>query len=310
MAVMTSQGSDRFGWRQFVMDLGALNPDSVEEVFARHGAEAISYTDAGDHPVLIPGADETPLWPDSRITGLFPTDLDFDSLEDDLLNSLDLEYLPRHRIEDLANRPWEREWLRDFHAMRFGDRLWVSPDAFRVDATHSADAVIVRLDPGLAFGTGSHPSTALCLRWLEGLDLSGLRVLDYGCGSGILAIAALALGAESAIAFDSDPQAIMATRGNARKNGLEDSLFVTQELAEARGTFDIVIANILAEPLIQNAGNICDKVAPGGSLALSGILAEQADRVIEAFHQRIGLESPEVDETTDQSWIRLTGKRM
>jgi ribosomal protein L11 methyltransferase len=293
------------------MDLGALNPDSVEEVFARHGAEAISYTDAGDHSVLIPGADETPLWPDSRITGLFPTDADFDSLEDDLLNSLDLESLPRHRIEDLANRPWEREWLRDFHAMRFGDRLWVSPDAFQVDATHSADAVVVRLDPGLAFGTGSHPSTALCLRWLEGLDLSGLRVLDYGCGSGILAIAALALGAKSAIAFDSDPQAITATRENARKNGLlEDSLFVTQELAEAMGTFDIVVANILAEPLIQNSGNICDKVAPGGSLALSGILAEQADRVIEAFHQRIGLESPEIDETTDQTWIRLTGKRM
>lgn len=310
MALMTSQGSDRIGWRQFVMDLGALNPDSVEEIFTRHGAQAISFTDAGDHPVLIPGANETPLWPDSRITGLFPTDADFHSLKDDLLSSLDLESLPRHRVEDLANRPWEREWLKDFHAMCFGNRLWVSPDAFDIEADNAANAVIVRLDPGLAFGTGSHPSTALCLRWLDGLDLDGLHVLDYGCGSGILAIAALALGAKSAIALDSDPQAITATRENVRKNGLEDCLFVTQDVAEATGTFDIVVANILAEPLIQNSENICDRVSPGGSLALSGILVGQADGVIEAYRHRIEFQLPAIDETTDQAWILLAGKRI
>jgi len=292
------------------MDLGALNPDSVEAVFMQHGAQAISFTDAGNHPVLLPGADETPLWPDSRITGLFPTDTDLHSLEEDLLSSFELKALPQHRVQELADRPWEREWLKDFHAMCFGDRLWVSPDAFEIDADPTANVVIVRLDPGLAFGTGTHPSTALCLRWLDGLNLDGLRVLDYGCGSGILAIAALSLGAKSAVALDNDGQAITATRENARKNGIEDSLFVTQDVAEITGTFDIVVANILAEPLVQNAEDICDRLAQGGSLALSGILAEQADCVIEAYHHLIEFELSAMDETTDQTWVRLVGKRI
>ena len=310
MALMTSQGSDRSGWRQFVMDLGALNPDSVEEVFTRHGAQAISFSDAGNNPVLIPGADETPMWPDPRITGLFPTNSDLHSLEADLLNSFELESLPRHCIEEVEDRPWEREWLKDFHAMCFGDRLWVSPDAFEIESDNAANAVIVRLDPGLAFGTGAHPSTALCLRWLDGLDLDGLRVLDYGCGSGILAIAALALGARFAVALDSDGQAITATRENARKNGLEDSLFVTQDVAEVTGTFDIVVANILAEPLVQNARDICDRLAAGGALTLSGILADQVDTVIEAYQHHIEFVSPAMDETTDQTWVRLVGTRI
>jgi ribosomal protein L11 methyltransferase len=310
MALMTSQGSDRSGWRQFAMDLGALNPDSVEEVFNRHGAQAISFSDAGNNPVLLPGANETPMWPDSRISGLFPTNTDIHSLESDLLSSFELESLPRHCIDEVEDRPWEREWLKDFHAMCFGDRLWVSPDAFDIDSLHAASAVVVRLDPGLAFGTGTHASTALCLRWLDGLELGSLRVLDYGCGSGILAIAALALGARSAVALDDDGQAITATRENARKNGFEDSLFVTQDVAEVTGTFDIVVANILAEPLVQNAGDICDRLAVGGSLALSGILADQVDSVVEAYQHHIEFVSPAMDETTDQIWVRLVGTRI
>lgn len=297
-------------WRQFVMDLDSLNPDRVEEVFTRHGAQAISLSDAGDHPILLPGADETPLWPDSRISGLFSASLDLNSLKEDLLHSFGLGALPKYRIEDLANRPWEREWLKYFRPMCFGRRLWVSPDAFEVDEDDAADAVVVRLDPGLAFGTGTHPSTALCLRWLDGLDLGGLRVLDFGCGSGILAIAALRLGAESAVAVDTDPQGTTATRENARKNGIADSLFVTQDVEEISGSFDIVVANILAEPLVQNARNIGDRVVPGGSLALSGILAEQAESVIEAYRERIDFELPEKDQTTGLTWVRLVGKRI
>jgi ribosomal protein L11 methyltransferase len=294
-------------WRQFVMDLGSLNPDRVEEVFTRHGAQAVSLCDAGDYPVLIPAADETPLWPDSRITGLFASGADMNALKADLLRSFQLGALPEHHIEELADRPWEREWLKDFRPMCFGARLWVSPDAFDVDAD---DALVVRLDPGLAFGTGTHPSTALCLRWLDGLDLQGLRVLDFGCGSGILAIAALGLGAASATAVDTDPQAIRATLENARKNGIGDDLFVTQDVAEVCRSFDIVVANILAEPLVQNAKEICDRVAPGGSLALSGILAEQAESVIEAYRDRIDFEQPFLDRSSDQTWVRLVGKRI
>ncbi len=177
------------------------------------------------------------------------------------------------------------------------------------DRVDEVNAVIVRLDPGLAFGTGSHPSTALCLRWMHGFDLTGLRVLDYGCGSGILAIAALALGAKSAVAVVSDSQALTVTRENALKNDVQDSLFVTQDMAEVTGAFDIVIANILAEPLVKNTGEICDRVAPTGYLVLSGILPDQVESVIEAYCHRLDFESPELDETTDQTWVRLVGKR-
>ena len=294
-------------WRQFAMDLGRLNPGRVEEVFTRHGALAIAFSDAGDHPVLVSGPDETQLWPESRITGLFESDADLRALEKDLLSSLRIETLPEHRVEDLADRLWEREWLTDLRPACFGDRLWVSPEVFEIDVE---GAVVVRLDPGLAFGTGTHPSTALCLRWLDGLDLTGRRVLDYGCGSGILAIAAICLGAKSAVALDSDYQAILATRENARKNGVADSLFVTQDLAEVTGPFDIVVANILAEPLVKNARNICDRVAWHGSMALSGVLAEQTESVLVAYRDEIDFESPRTDQSNGQTWVCLIGKRI
>lgn len=294
-------------WRQFVMDLESLNPDRVEEILARHGAQAVTLSDAGDRPVLEPAPGETPLWQDSRITGLFPAAADMNALKDDLLRSLAIGYLPEHHVEELADRPWEREWLKDFRPMRFGNRLWVSPDAFAIDA---GGAVILRLDPGLAFGTGSHPTTALCLRWLDGLEVRNRNVLDYGCGSGILAIAALLLGAGSASALDIDPQALAATLDNARKNGVSDRLLVAGDVAEISGSFDIVVANILAETLVKNARHICDRLIAGGSLALSGILAEQAGSVIEAYRGLVEFELPETDRTTNQNWVRLAGTRI
>jgi ribosomal protein L11 methyltransferase len=294
-------------WRQFVMDLESLNPDRVEAVFARHGAQAISFCDAGSHPVLISSVDDTPLWPESRISGLFSSETDMSSLQQDLLESLSLRLLPKHHVEDLVDRHWEREWLKHFPPISFGNRLWVSPEKFEIGGD---DAIVVHLDPGLAFGTGSHPTTALCLRWLDGVDLSGLCVLDYGCGSGIVGLAALKLGAASVAAVDADPQAIVATRENARKNGLAERLFVTQDVAEVSGAFDIVVANILAEPLVQIAGAICDRLAPSGTVVLSGILAGQVEAVIGAYRDRIDFEPPESDRSTDQIWVRLVGKRL
>ena len=302
-----SQGIVHMEWRQFVMDLDSLSPDRVEEVFSRHGAQAVTLSDAGDQPVLEPAPGETPLWPDSRITGLFSAAADLDSLKDDLLSSLDLGSLPDHHIEELADRHWEREWLKDFRPTCFGDRLWVSPDAFEVDADN---AVVLRLDPGLAFGTGTHPTTALCLRWLDALNINDRTMLDFGCGSGILAKAALLLGARSASALDIDGQAITASRENAQKNGVADGLFVTQDMAELRAAFDIVVANILADTLVQNAREISDRVVPGDSLALAGILADQAESVIDAYSAWIDFELSATDQTTDQTWIRLVGKRI
>ena len=210
-------------WRQLVMNLEALDPAEIETVFVRNGACSVTLSDAGDNPVLEPGVGETPLWADTRITGLFPETADLAKLESDLLTALGLKTLPTHRIEALADRPWEREWLRDFVPMRFGKRLWVCPGDHEID---DASAAVLYLDPGLAFGTGTHPTTSLCLEWLDSLPLQEKSVLDFGCGSGILALAALKLGCAAATATDNDPQAVTATRQNAIRNEVSERLTV------------------------------------------------------------------------------------
>jgi ribosomal protein L11 methyltransferase len=293
-------------WRQFVMRLGQLDPAVVEEIFTRNGALSVTLSDAGDNPVLEPGPGETPLWTDTLLTGLFDADADLDALMTALVDELPITALPAHRVEDLAEREWEREWLKDFGPMRFGTRLWICPTGSTVDAD---DAVVVRLDPGLAFGTGTHPTTALCLEWLDGLALQGRSLLDYGCGSGVLAIAALKLGCRSATAMDIDPQAVTATRRNASDNDIGDELVVFGHAAELNGEFDVVVANILAGPLVQFAESITSMVARRGMLALSGVLCEQAPTVMAAYEPWIRFDEPVFREQDGQLWSRLTGTR-
>jgi ribosomal protein L11 methyltransferase len=292
-------------WQQFVMRLEALNPESVEAIFLRHGAHSVTFSDAGDKPVLEPAPGETPLWNDTRITGLFGTDADLDSLEIDLRDSLELEQLPRHRIEALEDRDWEREWLKDFGPMRFGERLWICP----ADTEADDDAVVVRLDPGLAFGTGTHATTAMCLEWLDSAGLEGRTLLDYGCGSGVLAIAALKLGCSQALAMDIDVQAVTATGQNAAQNGVQSRLTVTASADDIEGQFDIVVANILAGPLAELAASIAQHVKIGGLLTLSGILSEQVDDVLDAYAPWMDFEEPVFRSQSGQTWTRLTGRR-
>ena len=292
-------------WQQFVMRLEALNPESVEAVFLRNGAHSVTFSDAGDKPVLEPAPGETPLWNDTRITGLFGADADLRSLECDLKNSLTLEQLPEYRVEALEDRDWAREWLKDFGPMRFGDRLWICPG----ESTADADAIVVRLDPGLAFGTGTHATTAMCLEWLDSIDLEGCTVLDYGCGSGVLAIAALKLGCRQAHAMDIDVQAVTATGQNAAQNDVRDRLTVTSSASDIDGQFDVVLANILARPLAELAGSIAQHVKTGGLLTLSGILSEQIDDVLEAYAPWIDFEEPELRPQSGQTWTRLTGRK-
>jgi ribosomal protein L11 methyltransferase len=293
-------------WRQFVMDLETLHPESVEEIFARHGACSTTLSDAGDKPVLEPAPGETPLWQDVRITGLFTADTNFDALRADLMASLGLDTLPDHEVSDLADRDWEREWLKDFAPMKFGSRLWICPGDSDVD---DADAVVVRLDPGLAFGTGTHPTTALCLEWLDGLDLRNCKMLDYGCGSGVLAIAALLLGSDRAMAMDIDDQAVRATIDNALRNDVRDRLGVSNHAGGIAGEFDVVVANILAGPLIALAESIAGHVKGGCLLALSGILSEQVEEVLSAYRPWIDFEEPQFREQGGQIWARLNGRR-
>lgn len=288
------------------MDLETLNSDRIEEIFTRHGAQSITYTDAGDKPVLEPAPGETPMWSETRISGLFTPDADLAALQDDLRVTLEIDVLPAHEITDLENRAWEREWLRDFGPMRFGERVWICPGD---SVVNDANAVVVRLDPGLAFGTGTHATTALCLEWLDSLPLDDKSMLDYGCGSGVLAIAALKLGCRQAVATDIDRQAIQATNDNAMHNDVQDRLAAMLNADDITGDFDVVVANILAGPLIELAESIAGRVKSGCLLGLSGILSEQVGAVLEAYAPWIEFDDPVKREQGGQIWARLTGRR-
>jgi ribosomal protein L11 methyltransferase len=262
-------------------ELRGLDPQRAERACLDLGALAISYSDSGDEPVLEPAPGEVRLWPRTRLQALFGGEVDGKSLRDTLARNLLLE---DDRIETglLADRAWEREWLRDFHAMRFGRRLWVCPHHEQVTAS---DAVVIRLDPGLAFGTGTHPSTALCLEWLDEHMIAGRHVIDYGSGSGILGIAAALLGAALVDAFDIDPQALLATAENAAANGVDLRLRVHQDATTLPPRAELLIANILASNLCALVAKFAAQVCEGGQLLLAGILTEQADAVAAVYRR-------------------------
>lgn len=285
------------------LQLRASSPDptALESALEEAGALAITWEDAGDSPVLEPAPGETPVWPDARLTALFDADTDGAALLD-TLESRGLIRPGDAVLETLADRAWERECLRDFVPMRFGHRLWVCPHG---DATPLPDeAIALRLDPGLAFGTGTHPTTRLCLEWLDAQPLAGRHVIDYGCGSGILAIAAALLGAAQVVAVDHDPQALQATRDNAARNGVADRIEILSSDAPPPAAADIVIANILAGTLISLAGPLLTLLKPDGDLVLSGVLAEQEPAVARAFADEIRFSV-----ANSEAWIRLDGRR-
>ncbi|MEM8546918.1 MAG: 50S ribosomal protein L11 methyltransferase [Pseudomonadota bacterium] len=290
-------------WQQLTVTLGELSPAATEEALLHAGALAITYTDAADQPILEPGPGETPLWTDARLTALFDEAVPFESIALSLLSGLELRTLPDLDVQLLPDREWEREWLDRFQPMAFGERLWVCPKHLEVDAD---DAVVVQLDPGLAFGTGTHATTALCLQQLDRLAGGLGRVLDFGCGSGVLAIAAIKLGATRATAVDIDTQAITATRNNARDNGVSEIITVGEvALAEQQAPYDVVLANILAAPLVELAPSLCQQLVAGGQVILSGILAAQAATVQAAYAPWI-----EFRPTARQDgWVMLAGTR-
>ncbi|MGH8175570.1 MAG: 50S ribosomal protein L11 methyltransferase [Steroidobacter sp.] len=296
---------------QLTLSIGEAGPAQYEDALLAAGALSITLQDAADDPVLEPAPGATPLWPRVQISALF----DASTSPDDVLAILRAELpqpLPETKFDTLADRVWEREWLKDFHPMKFGERLWICPGGQRPPsepvAGHElpiASACIIQLDPGLAFGTGTHPTTALCLEWLDRADLSGKQVLDYGCGSGILAIAALKLGAAHATAVDIDPQALLATRDNAVRNGVDKQL--TVQLAEGlvNAPVDILMANILAGPLEQLANTFAMLIAEGGHVVLSGILRDQAEVVASRYEPWFDIGPV----TIRDDWARLDGVR-
>lgn len=286
------------------MPLGNLDVERVETALEEAGALSITLSDGDDDPVLEPGLGETPLWSQTVLTALFDSRADLSGLPSVLARTLGLDAAPPFSIETLEDRAWEREWLKDFRPMRFGSRLAVCPGDMPAP---EADSVVVRLDPGLAFGTGTHPTTAMCLEWLDAHPPADATVLDYGTGSGILAIAALKLGARAATATDIDPQALLATRANAERNAVNVATCTTD--AVPPGPYDVVLANILAGPLVELANHLSEYVKPGGRLALSGILEEQAVSVRTAYEAWFLFDEPETVTQDGQSWVRLSGRR-
>jgi ribosomal protein L11 methyltransferase len=283
------------------LDLDGLDPELVEEACFDFGALAVSYTDQRDDPILEPAPGEFRLWPHSRLQALYSFETSPEDLVSGLSHVLRVE-ATRFTLETLADRVWEREWLRDFHPMCFGRKLWVAPHHAHV---HTPDAVIVRLDPGLAFGTGTHATTAMCLAWLDEHAGAGQVAIDYGCGSGVLAVAAAKLGARSAWAYDIDPQALTATRDNSAANDVSEAVKVVDTDADLPGGVDLLMANILCGPLCELAPRFAALIRPGGRIVLAGLLSTQAQEVRDAHAPWFDMEPF----ATREGWTALSGVR-
>lgn len=282
------------------VDLEGLDAEAVEDACFAAGALSISYTDRRDDPILEPAPGEFRLWPATRLQALFPAELATPSLLAAIGAALGIDAARIH-VQSVADRPWEREWLRDFQPIRCGRRLWICPSHAEVA---EPGAAVVRLDPGLAFGTGTHPTTRLCLDWLDARPGPARRVIDYGCGSGILAIAALRLGAAGAEAFDIDPQALIATGDNAAANGVQDRLRIHATASAIEPGADLLLANILSGPLCELAPAFRALLAPGGDLVLAGLLDGQAEEVIRAYAPWIALRPW----ASREGWTCLAGR--
>ncbi len=291
-------------WIQIRLNSTDRKAEQISDYLEEIGAVSVTFMDSQDTPIFEPLPGETRLWGNTDVVALFDAETDMAQILRLLRQEKHLDENTAYKIEQIEDKDWEREWMDNFHPMRFGKRLWICPSWREVP---EPDAVNVMLDPGLAFGTGTHPTTALCLEWLDGLDLRGKTVIDFGCGSGILAIAALKLGAQSAVGIDIDPQAILASRNNAEQNGVADRLrlFLSDEKPSDLKA-DVVVANILAGPLKELYPLISQLVKPHGVLGLSGILATQAESVCETYQQSFNLDAVQERE----EWCRITGKAL
>jgi ribosomal protein L11 methyltransferase len=288
-------------WLQLHLTVDKSRAPLIESLFEDLGAVAVTLGDAGDEPMLEPGPGETPLWQANRVSGLFAGDSDAEDLGSSINQALSDDVSRSLRVERIDDEDWERAWLDRFRPMRFGKRLWIRPGGQPIG---QKDAVIVELDPGLAFGTGTHPTTALCLQWLDGHDVNGRTLIDFGCGSGVLGIAALKLGAARVVAVDHDPQAVLACRDNAARNGVQRQIEVVHSEQFDAAPADLVLANILANVLIELAPRITALLRPDGQLLMSGILGEQTDSVEKAYTERLEF----VEILQQQNWVLMHGR--
>ena len=291
-------------WIQNKLNATKDNAEAISDMLMEEaGALSVTFLDARDTPIFEPLPGETRLWGDIDVLALFDAEDDTTFILKQIKLSQLLDEGFAYKIEQLEDKDWEREWMDNFHPMKFGERLWICPSWKEVP---DPSAVNVMLDPGLAFGTGTHPTTALCLEWLEGLDLTGKTVIDFGCGSGILAIAAIKLGAKKVVGIDIDPQALVASKDNAQRNGVEDQLEVYLPQDQPEGfVADVVVANILAAPLRELSPIIKGLVKPYGALAMSGVLDTQAEDVATYYQDEFHIDP--IKEISE--WCRISGSK-
>ena len=294
------------GWQELRFSTTPDQLEHLESWLFEQGALAVTLEDNADEPLLEPGPGETPLWQNIKLVALFEVGINLSPI----LASVPQQWVTASAdaADFVPDQDWERAWMENFEPLKMGKRLWICPSWCEPPDPH---AVNINLDPGLAFGTGTHPTTAMCLGELDATIEPGINLIDYGCGSGILAIAGLKLGATKAFAVDNDPQAVTATWDNAQRNAITqdqlDVFLVSQ--ADTQGRLqpaDLVIANILAGPLEALAPTLIDLMNPGGRLILAGLLSEQAAALIEAYKPWVAL-SP-VQEL--EGWTLLAGPKL
>jgi ribosomal protein L11 methyltransferase len=296
--------TDTVFWHQAVFAVPAQHVEQAESVLYDLGALSVTLQDAGEQPLLEPAPGETPIWNLSVVTGLFPQEKNPDELLQNLHLALgEFVVADFFEISRVENQEWERAWMQDYGPMHFGRRLSVYPSHIPPE---DPERINIILDPGLAFGTGTHPTTSLCLRWLDAQELNNKICVDYGCGSGILAVAALMLGAARVYAVDIDPQALIATQQNAERNGITFGLQVS--IPDKLGSVgaDIVLANILSNTIIDLAAALTGLVRPGGKLVLSGILCEQSEAVRNVFSAAFDFEM----EIEAEGWVLLVARKL
>lgn len=290
-------------WLQLKIETTIEYAEQINAFLNLFDAVAVTLQDAADQPLLEPDPDSMPLWQEIQVLSLFPLNTNTDNIINFLKKELGSQAVKNYSAGILEEQNWERVWLKDFHAMRFGKNLWICPS---VETPPDPNAVNIILDPGLAFGTGTHPTTALCLEWLDAHPPINQTVIDYGCGSGILAIAALKLGAKEVLAIDHDIQALEATKTNAERNNIDlNKLHIASPNQHSMIKADLLISNIVANPLMQLASLFAELVKPNGDLVLAGILDTQVDMVKNIYQQWFEIKNT----AQKEEWMRLEGIR-
>lgn len=288
-------------WLQLIIPTTETEADQLSDALMEQGAVSVTLQDMQDQPVLEPTPGTTPMWSQTRVVGLFDANEDLKFVISNVEQQL-RKKIPDWKGEQLEDKDWVRAWMDDFKPMQFGEKLWVVPSTFEPPQPEAAN---ILLDPGLAFGTGTHPTTSMCLKWLDANPPTDKDIIDFGCGSGILAIGAILLGAKHAEAIDLDPQALIATRDNAEKNHVSDKIKTYLPNEFPKQTTPLLLANILASPLIELAPYFAELTAAQGHIVLSGILAEQADDVLAAYQANFEMRIWK----QEGDWVCLAGTR-